>query len=261
MATVDCKTAFKPSRNGFHFKNHFSGPFTYLCGGMVWASLDRFFGNVNQTIPDLTIDPAEGSALYNEILRRQFDIFRGVELPVKLMDWMERDDKDHPGFWHEESIGSLTQGDEWPAIRSLIDAGYPVSMVLVTVRSDKFLDIISQILDPLDIVPDVLDPIDVLKNMSFDDNHVVLATGYILDESTGKLSISVYDPNYPNDDSVTISIVLGQEDSALSARHSKGDHVRGFFNWPYDNRMVLVTEEEAEAQVDPADMSWWVVFE
>jgi hypothetical protein len=93
------------------------------------------------------------------------------------------------------------------------------------------------------------------------DNHIVLATGYRLDDSTGQVTINIYDPNYPNDDNVTISITLGQKDSKLSANHSKGTPLRGFFHWPYDGRQVIITDEILKAREAKEEMNWWILME
>jgi hypothetical protein len=120
MAIEESHTTFKPSKHGFHFKNSFKGPIQGLCGGMVWAALDRYFGNVNKPIPGNTEPPEpdletlslleEGQQwsnltppqdeilnLYFEILKRQVDCLRVYELIQKIMDWMGRPNHGH---WH-----------------------------------------------------------------------------------------------------------------------------------------------------------------
>ncbi len=258
MAINKRRTAFKASRNGFHFPNSFAGPVHGLCEGVVWCALDRYFGNVRGTVPPTSTTPPEGSALYVELFNRTYDYYRGIELIARLVDLIGRDDVDHYGFWHDQSLGASTQTVEWPAIKGLIDAGYPASVTLVKARSSEFLNALSSIIDPGNLLPDVLDPVNWVKCMPSMAglNHTVLATGYELDDSTGALTIHIYDPNHPDDDSVSISIVLGQQDSALSARHSEGSSFRGFFLWPYDRRLVLVTEEAAQAAAVADDVSW-----
>lgn len=50
-------------------------------------------------------------------------------------------------------------------------------------------------------------------------NHQVLAYGYDLIENN--LSIHIYDPNFPNDDVVTLSLNIGKPESPTSVIHSK----------------------------------------
>ena len=241
MAITEKRTAFKPSLHGFHFKNEFDVAISFegidfgsiemkLCGGMAWAALDRFFGHVEAPIPPDTQPPEAWSPLFKELFGRQWDCMRGMNLIEKFLEWMCRPNKHH---WHDirTSVGELTQKEEWPTIKSLLDSGYPVSMGLVTVREFE---------DPTR-------------------NHMVLATGYQLDDSNGHLTINIYDPYFPNEDWVTISIILDQKDYELSAQHSRGAPLRGFFHWPYDKPLVYVPGYDQMAAVD--EMAWWILME
>ena len=68
-------TRFDPEIHGFHFSNAYikwsAGPIdsTQLCGGMVYAALDYFYGKL--TIPPDKAVPVEGSDLHNYIFDRQ----------------------------------------------------------------------------------------------------------------------------------------------------------------------------------------------
>jgi hypothetical protein len=65
-------------------------------------------------------------------------------------------------------------------------------------------------------------------------NHQALAYGYELDESAGDLTLRVYDPNYPGDDSTTLTMSLHDPDREQWVYHSaEGATVRGFFLTEY----------------------------
>ena len=95
---------------------------------------------------------------------------------------------------------------EWPVIRAELDAGRPVSLGLVKASSFRF--------------------------SSLGLNHQVLATGFTLDEATA--TVSIYDPNYPGDDTASLTLQLAEPDAGRPVRHScEGDTVRGFFRTEY----------------------------
>ena len=177
---------FMPSVNGLHFANRFPsgptvriGPFapprpfgigdaaSGLCGGMAWYVRERF--KAGQPIPPDVDPPANGSALFKALVRRQ----------VKSLEWM----RTPLGFWRmgaggAEGIGRRTRDREWPRIRRSIDAGRLA--MLGVVRSKG------------------VNPLNLTKN------HQVLCYGYATENGTVRLRI--YDPNWPNKDNVTIAI-------------------------------------------------------
>ncbi|MCU0639956.1 MAG: hypothetical protein MUF59_08815, partial [Candidatus Krumholzibacteria bacterium] len=124
-----------------------------------------------------------------------------------------------------------------------------------------FVADVENLINPFHLAP-IQDPLRVLSGCpEVAKNHNVLATGYKLDESTHKLAISIYDPNYPDDDGVSISITLQQDDSRLSASHSKNDPMRGFFVWEYDRRQIVVTEAMLKTREHIDEMHWWILME
>lgn len=188
------KTSFKPSIHGWPFDNF--GKFGN-CGGMCFSALDRYFAreaidrNLNQP----------GSALRKEIEGRQADTLDDW-LWAKVVQWTQRPDEGH--WFRGHSVGHMTQHDEWPKIRSALDAGEPMTLCLIRVEG-------------------------FTANPA--DNHQIVAWNYTLDNS-GHVALSVYDPNHRGDDKVIVEFDLGQ--NKINARQSTGEKLRGFFGIRYD---------------------------
>jgi len=176
---------FLPSTHGLHFANRFpSGPTlrlgpldprwigigdaaSGLCGGMAWFVRESFVAG--QAIPPDTSAPANGSALFQALVRRQ----------VKSLEWF----RTPLGFWWIGAFGAdrtarRTREQEWPRIRATIDTGRLAMIGLVRHQGAN--------------------PINLTKS------HQVVGYGYTLDGDTATLRI--YDPNWPDRDDVTIVI-------------------------------------------------------
>jgi hypothetical protein len=96
--------------------------------------------------------------------------------------------------------------EEWPRIRADLDGGQLSMLGLVRVVG--------------------LDP----KLLGH--NHQVVAYGYDLDGT--RLTIRIYDPNWPGDDTVTISLDIADERGAVTPTWSKPDaKLACFFRAPY----------------------------
>ena len=153
-----------------------------VCGGMVFAALDLFHH-------EISVPPTVGDDLFRYFVRR---LFASWNVPIggaRYFDWQRRRDLHRP-----------TVEREWPKIRALLDAGTPVPLGIMKVRS--------------------WNPRLVGRN------HQVLAVGYDVDRS-GVVTVHVYDPNYPSDDGVSLSVHPARPGPV---RHSReGDSVRGFF--------------------------------
>jgi hypothetical protein len=248
MATTRVNTVFRPGLHGFHFRNTFNASLAdilfnqsrceevtaiiltgglaaltwptrieHLCGGMCWAALDRYFGHTANPVPADTTPPAVNTPLFLEIFGRQVDTLAAHgSLPERFCDWMNRPDRGH--VFDRTSIGHLVQSEEWPALKGWLDRGIPVSLAVVRERG---------------LVEG--------GGIKVWDNHQVLAWGYSYNDQTKRVEICIYDPNYPDADDVTLGITLGQSKSRLSATHSCGDPLRGFFCWDYDRPMVYVS--------------------
>ncbi len=95
---------------------------------------------------------------------------------------------------------------EWPRIRRGLDAGRLVPLGLVRVVSAN--------------------PLELTRN------HQVLAWGYDLDGPT--LVLRIYDPNWPGDDEVTITLDVSDPDGDAGPVYSKADGpLVAFFRAPY----------------------------
>jgi hypothetical protein len=200
---------FRPSTCGFHFANVFTAqPILTLsvpgigdvpvgdasrglCGGMVFAARDLF--EAHQSPPPNSEPPPSGSPLFRYLVRRLFDSFNLPRGPLRYFQWMNLT---------ETAVQRRTATREWPRIRAELDRG-------------------------------VLTPVGLVKVQSFNplvmgENHQVLAYGYEGDAATGAVRIWVYDPNYPDDDEVTLFVNVG-ESPPTPVTYSTGSRVRGFF--------------------------------
>ncbi len=212
---------FAPSRHGFPFPNTYPAgapvvelptPFGViplgdasggLCGGMAFAALDLF--TFHQPPP-----PAPEPPVFRYLCRRLVDSFNLPGGVLKYFDWQRRplETRGIAGVAFQDGLSKLTIEEEWPKIRELLDAEQLAPLGLVKAHSFK--------------------PSDLGKN------HQVLAYGYSLDEPTGDLSIWTYDPNYPGDDDLAITINLRDPDNGHDIAHSReGVSIRGIFLTEY----------------------------
>ena len=211
------RTGFTSSTHGFPFPNWFPpgspvvlvpSPFgtlklgdanAGLCGGMVYAALDLFvYGQPR---------PAEATPpVFRYFCKR---LLESWNLPFGVLKYY--DGQRRPGA--SRMLGDLrivdgltrqTVLDEWPKIRDLLDTGRPAPLGLVTVAS--------------------FDPRQLVKN------HQVLAHGYELSADGRRVALHVYDPNYPDDDTTTLTLRLDDPDADIPVAHScEGETVRGLF--------------------------------
>ena len=175
-----------------------------LCGGMAFATADLWAAN---TVPPATaVNPAPGSAAFKFVVARLIDSFH---LPAGVAEyylWMNLPTHDRwIGPW---GTSHRTISTTMPAIRASIDGGHPCPLGLVTVHSSA--------------------PADLGKN------HQVLAYGY--DDSATSTTVHIYDPNMPDDDSVTLSFDDTNPTQTTAFVHSGGETVLGFFVVPYTTR-------------------------
>jgi hypothetical protein len=179
-----------------------------LCGGMTYTVCDLY--QAGQAPPADTAAPGSGP-LFTYIANRLLDSWNlpgGVFPYLELMNPLLPDD--------ETLIEPLGHGrawimirQSWPAIQGDLNAGVPSPVSLVRVKS----------LNPLDLGV----------------NHQVLAYGYELAGSA--LTIRVYDPNHPGDDTVTMSLNVGNPASPTPVRYSAdSEPVYCFFRSDYTFR-------------------------
>jgi hypothetical protein len=229
---------FSPSVHGLRFANAFpSAPIRRfqlgalatltigdvangLCGGMTFVAADCF--NAGLDAPTDAAAPPEGSALRSAIIERQFDSFDGGRVPLRFYGLALPIRPPRETGWGRalgrvgidlHSRTWLMATREWPRVRRLLDAGRLVPIGLVRAVS--------------------WNPLDLARN------HQVLAWGYDLDG--GRLTLRIYDPNWPADDEVTLTIDVDDPDGEARPVYSKADGpVVAFFKAPYRFRVPAV---------------------
>jgi hypothetical protein len=190
MVESNAVPGFQPSEHGLHFANRYpSGPTVRvgfidprwvgvgdavagLCGGMSWFVRERF--EAGHGVPADTSAPENGSPLFRAIVRRQ----------VLSLDWMRGPLR----FWlsagtSPDRLRRRTLDIEWPRIRAAIDAGRLPMLGLVRHHG--------------------WNPFHLTKD------HQVLAYGYETAGPDGPTTIRLYDPNWPNRDDVSITLLRG----------------------------------------------------
>lgn len=214
---------FRASINGFGFANRWphvpplrvrvGGPVPVelavgdaangLCGGMAFAALDLWFAGI--PAPPDTEPPVDGSPAFRYVVRRQLDSFELGLAPARFYllgaPW--------------RSAGSRSRevlARELPRVRRELAAGRPVALGLVHAVSAN----------PATLIQD----------------HQVVAHRIEAGPGPGSLSLRIYDPNLPGDDSVRL--VLGRDPlGALALTYSGGPPVVAFFRQGYAPRDPL----------------------
>lgn len=221
-------TNFLPSRNGWSFDNRFVrvppfkliGDLKYgdaskgLCGGMVYSALDYFMAGLDlPSIPETDLSkyksPVQGST-FDYLGKRLFNSF---DIPDGVLKYIELMSPDFPDFQTGKKYSSViprnrawcTIRQEWPAIKSRLDAGQPCPLGLIRIKSN-----------------------DVLK---LGENHQVLAYGY--DQTGDDLTLFIYDPNYSKNDKVTMKLNIGNPERKLNIQYSDNHPVHCFFRTHY----------------------------
>lgn len=216
------RTGFEPRIHGFRFGNAFAFPLAIklpllpavrlgrlllgLCGGMCYAALD--YWHASRPVPALQAPPLRGSRLHRYLVRRQL----ATMTPKALV---------HMGLWmvrRDPAVARLTAERELPKLRKRLDGGEPA--VLLLVRAGGW------------------------SNPTH--NHQVVATGYLLDQRLGNVTVSLYDPNYPHTPSdvrIAMSLPTATHPGALA--QSTGEPLRGFFVLPYTPRRAGLPEDDA----------------
>ena len=200
---------FLPSSGALHFPNTIShGPVMRLghgalslpigdaakglCGGMVFAARDLFELHVAPPVDRMA--PSHPSPLFRYLVRRLFASWNVPGGPFRYMLWM---------LMADGTVRRRTAG-EWPKVKAEIDAGKPSPIGLVRARS--------------------------INPMALARNHQMLAYAYSLDEATGRVRLSVYDPNRPDDDDAWLELGLGPSPAALV---DASGPTRGLFRTAY----------------------------
>jgi hypothetical protein len=237
---------FLPSTSGFHFSNKtfpqvpdlkldvmgekipIGDASKGLCGGMAFTARDYFEAGI--PIPPDTANPSSGP-LFDYLVKRLFDTYNLLLPPPPLppvpgtfftptppfgpgpftyMHLM------HPGLPDHETDASnagltyrgrawVMVNDQWPKIKSDIDNGRLCPIALVMTKT----------LNPLEM----------------GNNHQVLVYGYELDGTD--LAIRIYDSNFQNDDTITMSLSIADPQHTTPVTYSTGQKVWCFFRPDY----------------------------
>ena len=202
---------FLPSRNGFLFRNSFTGyflPFSTpafmssrkvssaygLCGGMCAAAYDFILSD--RTIPQNVDVPRQGTRLQRYLFQRQMDSLGGLgEGLVKVAQWTSLPDDTPVGTYRRTA-------DEFSQLRQKLDDGNPVILALIYARATSLKE---------------------LSRLIFN-NHQVLAYAY-QQNNGGEVTLHIYDPNLPMQDNVEIHaepVAVGEVSFPSGAHESRG---------------------------------------
>jgi len=219
-------TSFAPKTHGFHFKNEFTNVIIDIgsinwtthgrCGGMAFAALDYFYKGL--TIPSTTNVPPNESVLAKYIYDRLIDSF--LTNGVKFVDWTITRCDYSSTLW--EGVPQLTKTKEFPALMRDLKNG-PVALGIVSATK--------------------------ISNLG-SGNHQVVAFGAELDKNTGKMTVYVYDNNYP-DKIVTLTSFPTDLYFTQSGENIDIKTIRGFFVESYSKKdpPVEVTVPQAPRNV------------
>ncbi|MGH2512391.1 MAG: hypothetical protein ACRDGQ_06865 [Candidatus Limnocylindrales bacterium] len=174
-----------------------------LCGGMAFAALDLWFGQVQASRePD---PPLEGTPAFRYLVQRQLDSFALGIGPARFYllgaPWRSA-----------ASRSAEVLGRELPRIRRELASGRPVAVGLVHAVSANPASLIQ--------------------------NHQVVAYAIEAGAAPGSLSLRIYDPNLPGDDSVRLTIRRAPS-GAIKLAYSGGPPVVAFFRQGYRPRDPL----------------------
>ena len=222
---------FDPGTNGFPFPNswphdpikqfslgtvatlNIGDAANGLCGGMSFTTADL---HAKGLTPGNDAQPIAGSDRYRYIVNRQITSFDDGRLPWRFYTLMKPTRPDRETAWaamlgrfgvDRHSRTYVMIHEEWPKIRTAIDAGSLAMIGLVRIVS--------------------ADP-NALSN-----NHQVLAYGYDTNGSTVVLRIC--DPNWPRQDDVTITFDAADAMGSIKPVWSKPEShdLVCFFTYPY----------------------------
>ncbi len=194
---------FVPSVHGLHFANAFPavpalhfplppvGPVLYqlpignaamgLCGGMCLYVREQF--EAGRPMPPDRVAPGPDDPLFLSIVRRQTLSLDWLRVPLRFYSLQafrpERLDPFARSLRRRPRTAETVS--EWRRIRTTIDAGRlaPVGLIRTTSPNPFLLG----------------------------HNHQVLAFGYMVEKD--RLTLQLYDPNHPDDDTVEIRMRLG----------------------------------------------------
>jgi hypothetical protein len=215
MATLSgAVNGFRPSSGAFHFRNSWPDVplFTIelgtlkipigtaaggLCGGMAFAVRDLWQAKVGKLPPD-SVPPAAGDPLYEYLVKRLWESWDVPMGPLKYFSLMDPGTGSGlvqtllkalsivlpTGWAPQQGRASIMIGTEWPKVKEDLNRNRLSALGLVKILSDN----------PLDL----------------GHNHQVLAYAYELTDDD--LTLHLYDPNWPDNDDISLSLNIGLPD-------------------------------------------------
>jgi VCBS repeat protein len=236
---------FLPSTSGFHFPNSFDhvpdltidvlgnkvgigDANNGLCGGMVFAVRDYFEAGI--PIPQQNFSPSSGP-LFDYIVKRLFDSFDlllpppplppvpGLFItpippfgpgPLTYMHLMDPALPDHETVASQAGLAYRGRAwvmiiDSWPRIKTDIDTHHLSPIGMIEIKDS----------DPT----------------KMGQNHQVIVYGYSLDGTD--LTLRLYDPNAPDNDTVTMSLNIGHPEHTTAVTNTAAKMVWCFFRPAY----------------------------
>ena len=160
--------------------------------------------------------PEDGSALHDYLCLRQLRSLAAPMVPLKILEWMIRDDLD---------VARRTASREFPKLRRRIAKGNPAVLLLIRAGG---LSAPTQ-------------------------NHQVVATGYDLDEATQQVRIFLYDPNHPGEEP-TLDMNVANPKHGIDLKQSTGEPIRGFFVLNYRPRKRGLPPPDEVPAPSPGEM-------
>jgi hypothetical protein len=210
---------FRPSSGAFHFQNRWPDVplFTIelgalkipigtaaggLCGGMAFAVRD--FRQAGVALPIGSDCPAAGTPLYQYLVKRLWESWNVPLGPLKYLSLMDPHPAGDlvqklaqafsivlPTVWVPHGRASTMIREEWPKVKEDISRNRLSALGLIKILSDN----------PLDL----------------GHHHQVLAYAYALKDDD--LTLRLYDPNWPDNDDISLSLNISQPDQATPVHY------------------------------------------
>ncbi len=207
----EVRTQVQAVRDGFRFGNTFVYTWRWfglpwpgqghvksiafgLCGGMCFAALD--YRAAGAPVPEQSEPPPWGTPLQRYLMRRQWDSWRWLAVPLRTLYWMALS---------ERQVAWRTVAHELPRVLAGLGAGEP--QVLLLLRATG--------LDPTR-------------------NHQVVATGCRREGQDGPVTLFLYDPNHAGCEVALRVDPSGAASPPVT--QSTGERLQGFFVIPYRPR-------------------------
>jgi hypothetical protein len=182
---------------------------------MVYAAMDYFIAGLDiPIIPGNDLSGRYGSPLHGPV----FDyigkrLFSSFDVPAGVWAYIELMQPDYPDFQARKGgLGLAPRSrawrmvrQEWPVIKTKLDAGQPCPLGLICIKSSD------------------------LKKLG--ENHQVLAYGY--DLVGDDLTLFIYDPNYHDDNDMTLKLNIADPEHQTSITYSGFQNVNCFFHTNY----------------------------